>query len=186
MSGFTISGLPTTTVAGTSVSLTLTAVDAFGNTIPNYVGTVQITSSDAQAVLPPSYTFTSADAGVHTFNVTLKTAGNESVVANDVANSNLAASSMVAVTAGAAWTMSITNFATSGMVGVAQSFTLTLFDAYGNVATGFTGSVQFFTGDALALLPPNYVFTAADAGSHTFSVTFETPGPQWFEVVVNS
>ncbi len=42
-------------------------------------------SSDAQAGLPSSYTFTAADAGVHTFSATLKTAGSQSITVKDPA-----------------------------------------------------------------------------------------------------
>ncbi|MBL0121729.1 MAG: hypothetical protein IPP88_03030 [Betaproteobacteria bacterium] len=36
---------------------------------------MQFASNDPAAVLPADYTFTSADAGSHTFNVTLRKAG---------------------------------------------------------------------------------------------------------------
>ena len=53
----------------------LTARDPFGNVDVNYRGTVTFTSSNPQAVLPSAYPFTAADNGVHTFAITLKTAG---------------------------------------------------------------------------------------------------------------
>ena len=40
---------------------------------------VRFSSDDMQASLPANYTFTGADAGVHTFAVTLKTAGVHSI-----------------------------------------------------------------------------------------------------------
>jgi hypothetical protein len=63
----------------------VTAVDANGNTVPGYLGTVSFASSDSAAVLPASYTFTAADHGVHTFNVTLNTVGAATVTATDLA-----------------------------------------------------------------------------------------------------
>jgi len=51
-------------------SFTVTAKDPYSNTTTGYTGTVHFTSSDAQAVLPGNYTFTSADAGLHTFSAT--------------------------------------------------------------------------------------------------------------------
>jgi hypothetical protein len=49
--------------------------------------TVRLTSSDAKAVLPANCTFTAADAGKHTFSVTLKTAGTRSITVADTLNS---------------------------------------------------------------------------------------------------
>src|SRR5436309_2020146 len=48
--------------------------------------------------------------------------------------------------------------------------TLEAFDAYGNVAAGFRGTVQFATDDpnASVSLPADYTFTDADAGAHAF------------------
>ena len=63
-SQFVLSGLSSTATAGVSQTLTVTAQDAYGNLATGYTGTVQFTSSDAQAILPGSYTFTTADKGV--------------------------------------------------------------------------------------------------------------------------
>src|SRR5260370_11429818 len=51
-------------------------------------------------------------------------------------------------------------------------------DAYGNLATGYRGTVHFTSSDAAASLPANYTFTSADGGSHTFSATLNTAGTQ--------
>ena len=74
---------PAATTAGVAQPFTVTALDAFGNVATGYTGTVTFSSSDAQAGLPASYTFTNKDAGVHTFSVTLKTAGTQSITAQD-------------------------------------------------------------------------------------------------------
>ena len=55
-------------------------MDAFGNTVTGYRGKVKFTSTDTQASLPADYTFTAADAGIHTFTVALKTATPNGVV----------------------------------------------------------------------------------------------------------
>lgn len=55
-------------------------------------------------------------------------------------------------------------------------------DAFGQVAVGYTGAVTFTATDtdAAVVLPVDYVFTAADQGTHTFSAGFVliTPGDQ--------
>jgi hypothetical protein len=53
--------------------------------------------------------------------------------------------------------------------GVPFSLTLTVEDAYGNVVTGYTGTIHFSSKDRSAGLSANYTFTSADKGMHTFS-----------------
>jgi hypothetical protein len=74
-----------TQVSGIAFTTTVTARGSNGATLATYRGTVHFTSSDPSAVLPSDYTFTGADAGVHTFSVTLETAGTQSVTATDTA-----------------------------------------------------------------------------------------------------
>ncbi|HET7436698.1 MAG TPA: fibronectin type III domain-containing protein [Thermoanaerobaculia bacterium] len=64
--------------------------------------------------------------------------------------------------------------------GDATSATLTAYDANYNVATGYTGTVQFTSTDGSAVLPGSYTFTGGDAGVHTFTngFTLLTPGSQ--------
>src|SRR5207244_10980035 len=69
---------------GVPTSVTVKVVDASGHLVPNYTGTVTLSSSDTQATgassktataasLPITYTFTAADHGQHTFQVTFLT-----------------------------------------------------------------------------------------------------------------
>ncbi|MFO0953221.1 MAG: hypothetical protein U0835_19110 [Isosphaeraceae bacterium] len=66
---------PATLAAGSTYSVTVSALDAVEAVGTGYTGTIHFSSSDVQAGLPADYTFTADDAGVHTFNVTLRTAG---------------------------------------------------------------------------------------------------------------
>src|SRR5262249_38082758 len=96
---------PTSATAGTSFHFTVTALDSFGHTATGYAGTVKFSSSDSQAALPANYTFTSTDAGVHTFSATLKTAGSQSLTASDTVTSSITGSqSGISVSAAAAST----------------------------------------------------------------------------------
>ena len=70
-STLSLSGFPSPVTAGTPGNATVTLKDAYGNLATGYTGTIHFTSSDSQAVLPAAYTFTAADAGVHTFTATL-------------------------------------------------------------------------------------------------------------------
>src|SRR5262249_28035955 len=58
---------PSSVTAGSTFSITVTALAANGSTATGYTGVVQFSSSDARALLPAAYTFTAADHGVHTF-----------------------------------------------------------------------------------------------------------------------
>src|SRR5262249_54965538 len=76
--------------SGNAFDLTVTALDPYGNIDVNYQGTVTFSTSDSDPgiVLPFDYTFTAADAGVHTFSggMTLITPGNQTITATDTAS----------------------------------------------------------------------------------------------------
>ncbi len=76
-------GAPARVTAGSAFSITVTALDANGNPVPNFRGTVKLSTFDAGASLPAFYTFTAADGGAHRFMATLTTAGPVSISASD-------------------------------------------------------------------------------------------------------
>src|SRR5205085_4879994 len=167
---FTVTGFPSPSVAGTAGGLTVTAKDAFGNLATGYVGTVHFTSTDAQAALPANYAYTPADAGVHSFTATLKTAGTQSITAADTIFANTkGAQTGISVTAAAPSKFGVSGFPSPATAGVAGTFTVTSQDAFGNLSAGYTGTVHFTSSDPAATLPGNYTFTAADNGVHTFT-----------------
>jgi hypothetical protein len=173
-----VAGFPSTTTAGTAGAFTVTAKNSDGTTATGYAGTVHLTSSDPQAVLPADYTFTSADQGVHTFTATLKTAGTQWITATDTVPSGLNGTEGITVYPAAASNLVVAGFPASTTAGVAGSFTVTARDPYGNTATGYLGTVHFKSSDGNASLPADYTFTAGDAGVHTFSATLKTAGTQ--------
>jgi hypothetical protein len=69
--------------AGTLVQPDVVAVDAFGDPTDGYRGTVSLTSSDPNAVLPSPFTYTASADGAHRFSVTYKTTGSQTVTASD-------------------------------------------------------------------------------------------------------
>ncbi|HEY1861068.1 MAG TPA: DUF4214 domain-containing protein [Gemmataceae bacterium] len=179
-SSFQVVGFPSPTIAGVASAFTVTAEDAFGNITPAYLGTVKLTSSDAQASLAGNYTFVSGDAGAHSFNATLKTAGAQSISATDTGNSGITGSqSGITVNAAAASTLMVAGFPSPSTAGTAGNFSVTLRDSFGNIAAGYTGSVAFSSSDGQAFLPGNYTFTTGagnDNGVHTFSATLKSAG----------
>ncbi len=173
---FSLTPSTTTVRAGTPFTITVRALDAQNNLVPSYTGTVHFTSTDGRATLPGNYTFTAADAGVHTFSVTLATPGNQTVTATDIA-SGITGNTTVSVVS-VATHFSVTPSATTVTAGVAFTITVQALDAQNNRVPSYTGTVHFTSTDSRATLPANYTFTAADAGVHTFSVTLATPGNQ--------
>jgi subtilisin-like proprotein convertase family protein len=85
---------PAAATAGTAFTVTVTALDAYGNTATRYAGTVHFTSSDGQAVLPVNSTLSN---GTGTFSVTLKTAGSQTLTAADTAGGTLTGNATVSV-----------------------------------------------------------------------------------------
>jgi len=178
-SSFAVSGFPSPTTAGTAGNFTVTVKYADGTTDVNYNGTVLFSSSDPQAVLPGAYTFTAADAGTHTFTATLKTAGTQSITATDLTTGLVSGTDAgITVNPAAASSLSVAGFPSPTTAGVAGSFTVTARDRFGNIATGYTGTIHLTSSDGKASLPANYTFTAGDAGVHTFSATLKTAGSQ--------
>jgi hypothetical protein len=134
--------------------------------VTTYTGTVHFTSSDSAAVLP---TDTVLIGGVGTFTATLKTAGTQSITVTDTATAGVTGSEAYITVNPAAASKFLITAPSSVTAGAAFSLTLTVEDAYGNVVTGYTGTVQFSSSGAQATLPRNYTFTAADNGVHTFT-----------------
>jgi hypothetical protein len=76
--------------------LVVTVQDAYGNTVTDYAGTVTFSTDDPDGSVPPDYTFTTDDAGTHTFvgGVTLY-ADSSRVTATDTQMDSLTGSIIV-------------------------------------------------------------------------------------------
>jgi hypothetical protein len=157
---------PSTAIAGTPFSVTVTAQDAFGSTATGYTGTIQFTASDSLGTLPGTYTFVTSDNGVHTFmnQVMLTKAGPQTVSATDTNRSSITGTSgPIAVSADTARTLLVTGYPNT-TAGLMKSFMVTARDSFGNTATGYTGTVHFTSSDNQATLPTDYTFVSSDGG----------------------
>jgi len=163
---------PANVTSGTPFSVTVTALDASNATVTGYTGTVHFTSSSA-GTLPADYTFTGVDNGAHTFNVTLTSAGPQSITATD---GGITGSANTTVAPPPATHFSATAPANVGN-GVPFNVTVTALDASNATVTSYTGTVHF-TSSSAGTLPADYTFTGADNGAHTFSVSLTTAGAQ--------
>src|SRR5213594_1553202 len=169
--------------AGQAFSFSETAQDPFGNTDPAYAGRVHFTSSDTSAgvVLPPD---SSLSNGQGTFSATLVRAGSPTITGTDTVTASLTGSMPVTVRAASATSISL-GVPAVVIKGASFTVTVTLKDQFGNVATGYTGTVHFEASDPvspLEVLPPDYTFTSNDAGSRAFSVTLWAPSKQTISV----
>ena len=123
--------------------------------------------------------------GQGSFSATLDTAGAQTIAATDTANGTITGKLTVQITPLAASSLSLV-VPSSAVANKPFNVTVTLKDRYGNVATGYRGTVYFSSSDLVAMqlgkMPADYTFTGQDAGVHTFSATLMTPPSQTITV----
>ena len=81
---------PGSAATGSAFSFTVTAQDAFNNTVTSYASTMRFTSSDPAASLPSGSTLTN---GTGTFTATLKTTGSQTITVTGTGNNTLTGTS---------------------------------------------------------------------------------------------
>jgi hypothetical protein len=173
--------VPSSSVAGSVFPFTVTAQDAYGNTVTDYAGTVQFSTTDPQATLLHSFEFTVADQGTHTFNAILRTAGPQAIDVLDPAN-GASGEGVVCVTHAALDHFQV-DVPPSSVAGSVFPFTVTAQDAFGNTVDDYAATVTFSTSDPQATLLHSFEFTVADQGTHTFNAILRTAGPQAIDVL---
>ena len=162
LADFSISNSGSVT-AGQSLALDITALDSYGNTKTNYSGTVTLSSSDSQAVLPNDSSSNWAN-GQAILNVVLKTAGNQTVTIKDGAVTKTVT---IIVDSAGLFEIDITPSFVSVKNGDAVSFSAAGLDQFGNAVT--LNSVAWAVNDSSAgTIDQSGVFTAADI-SATFT-----------------
>jgi hypothetical protein len=169
--GFRIMPSTSSPVAGIPYTVTVTALDAAGNPLPAYRGWVVLGSSDSSAILQPwIYNFTAADNGVHTFSVTMMTAGNQTLSASRSDAETASGLATVNVVPGAADHLQVTASTDTATAGSPVRLTVQALDAEGNPTPTFSGTIHFTSTDSQATLPADYTFTTAEKGVHTFEL----------------
>jgi len=169
---FSISAQASSNV-GTAFNFTVTALDASNNVAAKYAGTVQVTSTDLQAVLsPPKSTLVN---GIGTFSATMNTAGGQTITATDtVAAAIRGTSASIDVSASLGPHLSVTAPA-NDTAGSSFNFTITALDGANDVLPSYSGTVSFTSSDSQASLPVNSTLTS---GTGSFSATMKTAGSQ--------
>jgi hypothetical protein len=173
---FALSALPPTAVAGSSLELSITVKDAFGNIVTGFAGKAHLASTDATDILPPDGGFTS---GVRVVQVAFIKTGDHIAQVQDVATVIASANtSSVAVTPGAP--KLVLGLAASANAGYAQNVDVAVRDVFDNPIPNYAGTVTFTSTDngAGAATPAPITFNGTQGGTATTTVTFMTPGLQ--------
>jgi hypothetical protein len=149
---FVVTPVTTSVPKGSPLTFMVAALDGNNQLAASYSGTVQITSSDSGATLPPSAPLT---GGMGTFTITFGTQANQTITAKDTVNTNISGSANIAV--GAAGSIALDHFTVTApataTAGVPFLVTVTAMTSTSTVATGYTGMVVFSSTDPLALTP---------------------------------
>jgi sugar lactone lactonase YvrE len=142
LSSLAITGLPASGTAGGSYGFTVTAYSSGTTVATNYTGTITISSSDLLAAFTGgglTYTFTSGDAGVHTFatgsGVAFQKAAIDTLIATDkTANIASPAGSIVISAAAASSIINTGSTSQTAVIGAAFANPLPVLvaDTYGN------------------------------------------------------
>jgi hypothetical protein len=147
---------PVTVTPGRSFTITVTALTSSSQLDCLYTGTVTFGSSVGLEGLPANYTFTKADAGSHTFTVTLNTPGLQTLTVTDSVHAAIAGTASVTVnpagatppTAGGRSDVTATPFSASADASWAANLVAMLHSPSALAITGFT------------LVPPGHVADA--------------------------
>ena len=165
---------PPNVVAGVPSTVSVIAQDAYSNVQFGYSGKVHFTcATDSQFVPPPDSSLVN---GAGTFATTFKTAGVHRIIAADSVNTQASGLSNAVTVVPAPvfrYTLDAPATVVAGHVAVIG---VTAFDAFGNLATNYPGTVHITSNtDPLVRLPAD---SGLNAGKGTFNVTFITLGNQ--------
>ena len=133
---YRVTGLPEASPVNGPVAFTVTALDAVGVPATSYTGSASFTSTDTQAVLPPTVTFSQGVAS--NVPITFKTLGTQSVTATDTASPAITGSATTSVTTAVAVAFTVQPSSAVAGTSITPAVKVGLVDAAGNPVT--TGS----------------------------------------------
>jgi hypothetical protein len=167
---FSFNTISSPQVAGTGFSITITAVDAYGNTATSYTGTNVFT--DLTGTI--SATAGTWSNGVLTETATITQAWTADTVSVTGGGKSGGPSNPFNVNLGALDHFTMIGYPSSAIAGVSfGGIVVTAYDAYNNVKANYVSSVWFTSSDPQAGLYTSssnaYTFTSGDNGVHTFA-----------------
>jgi hypothetical protein len=157
---FSVQAASAAVTAGSALSINVQALDASNHLVSGYTGTVQVTSTDPNAVLPAPLSLSGGQAA---FSVTFNTAGNQSVSVS--AGSVRGTTSMITVSPKTPVMAILTGALPSGVIGFTFNQTI---QASGGVAP-YAWKVSS------GALPHNLSLQATTTNTVTLSGTPDTP-----------
>jgi len=194
---FLVSGVPSPIASGTVTSAVVEARDAFANRATAYLGTVSLSSSDPQAILPSPYSFLASDVGIHTFANALAfiSPGSQSITASDGTISGTQSGIVVTDSVPPTWpagsrlTATVTSSTTAHLSWTAatDNVGVTAYRLYRNGVLDQTLAGSVLAADVGGLIvgtPTSFQVQAGDAAGNssvngpTTSVTTVPPDPQ--------
>jgi hypothetical protein len=168
---------PTVVPVGASNSYQVTLVNAAGNPVLGYRGTVQVAvQASGLRILPFTYTFTATDNGSHAFPVRFVSPGVQTLVVTDAA---LGVSAQLTVTANPAAATRLTLASASNPSTLGAAVTLTALVQSTNPAAGTPTGTVLFEENGVAL----GVVELDPAGRATFTIPDLAPGSHSLEAV---
>jgi hypothetical protein len=171
---------PATVTAGAAFTVQIDAEAPNGQVDPLFFGNVSIALANNPTGTTLGGTLTVAAVnGVATFSdLTVDKVGTGYTLQATSGSLTSVTTNSFNVVAAAASTFTLTGFPSPTTAGTAGNFTVTAYDPFGNVATGYLGTVHFTSSDGQAVLPSDYTFKSGDQGQHNFSATLKTAGSQ--------
>ncbi len=173
---YQLSFLQTTFNVAMQNNLIITAKDDSNNTI-NYNGTVSLTCSDPEAILPTSTTL-DINNGAGSCNLYFGTAGAQTLTVTDTANSTITGNVTVTVNP---IHFSVSVNPTTIDANSSVNVTITALDSSNNILTdlgnqGYGASIEFNSTDSHAIFPAAGVTSNLVNGTGTFNITLPTAG----------
>lgn len=166
---FAIANITSPKTAGTAFNITITAKDASNATVPNFNGTVSLSTTAGTITPTTSGAFSS---GVLTQSVTVTQSGTGKTISVDDGNGHTGTSNTFTVNVGALHHFAIGNITTQ-TAGTAFNISLTAQDLNNNTVTSFTGTVNMSTTAGTITPTTSGAFTS---GTRTQSVTVTQSG----------
>jgi hypothetical protein len=133
VSYFVISGVPATSIAGTSFKINVKAYGDDNQIKRDYTGKITFTSTDPYATLPLDYTFQTTDYGSKDFTITYKGAGDQKLTVKDVSAGISQESSKTVVKPGPTTDIGIMPQDKKVSAGEKVEFKVTAKDSFGNL-----------------------------------------------------
>ncbi len=177
-------------VAGQSFLFTVQAADSGGNPVSTYIGPANVSTNvspaDPLGNFPVAGALQVSNSGLGYFLGMLDTAGNYTLTVTAGGFTGTSAPLTVVAANAGYFTVSAPAGATTG---VPVNVTVTAHDRFGNIASGYNGTVVLSSSDGASMGGP-YAFTTtganADAGVHSFAVTLVTAGNQTIKALDSS